>query len=99
MADIPNFAELLGPFIERIPEANRPAFLAALERGAAQRYRDWAEAAPEHAEGLFALLEMNPQVRPARTPGGALQWRIQGNFAGRVRMVPSGRVNMEGVDD
>ena len=45
--EIPDFAVLLGPFIQKIPDASRPAFLAALERGAAQRYREWAEASPD----------------------------------------------------
>lgn len=56
MADaaIPNFGELLGPYIAAVPEASRPGFLARLERGAAQRYRDWAAAAPGIAEGLLA---------------------------------------------
>ena len=49
-------------------------------------------------EGLFALLEVNPQVRPARTADGGFQWRIQGSFGGRVRMVPSGRVPMPEAD-
>ncbi|MFK7985284.1 MAG: type II secretion system protein GspN [Sandaracinaceae bacterium] len=47
---------------------------------------------------LFMLLDNNPQVRPARTSDGALQWRIQGSFGGRVRMVPSGRVPMPEAD-
>lgn len=62
-------------------------------------FEDAYKTSTPRMEGLFALLEMNPQVRPARTPGGALQWRIQGSFAGRVRMVPSGRVPMPSVDD
>jgi len=45
-------------------------------------------------QGLFALLEVNPQVRPARTPNGAFQWRITGSMGGRIRMVPSGRAPM-----
>lgn len=45
-------------------------------------------------QGLFALLEVNPQVRPARTPTGAFQWRITGSMGGRIRMVPSGRAPM-----
>ena len=49
-------------------------------------------------EGLFALLEVNPRVRPARTSDGALQWRIQGALGGRVRMTPSGRAPMPGAD-
>lgn len=60
--EIPNFAELLGPFIQRIPEASRPAFLAALERGAAQRYREWAEASPNQAPGLLACAEREDEI-------------------------------------
>ena len=62
MSDVPNFAELLGPFIGRIPEPSRPAFLAALERGAAQRYREWAEASPENREGLLACAEREDEI-------------------------------------
>ncbi len=47
---------------------------------------------------LFGLIDNNPQVRPARRPDGALQWRIQGAFGSRIRMVPSGRTEMPGVD-
>lgn len=51
---IPNFGELLAPYISSVPEDAMPAFLARLERTAADRYRMWAEAVPEHAEGLLA---------------------------------------------
>lgn len=49
-------------------------------------------------EGLFALLEVNPQVRPARTSDGAFQWRIQGSLGGRIRMVPAGRAPMPAAE-
>ncbi len=49
-------------------------------------------------EGLFALLEVNPQVRPARTPNGAFQWRVTGSMGGRIRMVPSGNAPMPEAD-
>ena len=49
-------------------------------------------------EGLFALLEVNPAVRPARTPTGAFQWRVSGSFGGRIRMIPSGRAPMPEAD-
>lgn len=62
-------------------------------------FTDEYKSSSPRMEGLFALLEVNPQVRPARTPSGALQWRIQGMFGGRVRMVPSGRVPMPAADD
>ncbi len=50
--DVPNFGELLAPFIGAVPEQAVPNFLALLERGAAQRYRYWAEQLPAHSEGL-----------------------------------------------
>ena len=43
---IPNFGELLAPYIGSVPEQAVPAFLASLERTAADRYRMWAEAVP-----------------------------------------------------
>ena len=51
---VPNFGELLAPYIGSVPPEAVPAFLARLERTAAERYRMWAEAVPEHAEGLLA---------------------------------------------
>jgi hypothetical protein len=50
---IPNFGVLLGPAIEQVPERSRPAFLAQLERGAADRYRHWASRVADAAEGLL----------------------------------------------
>ncbi len=58
----PDFRLLLEPFILKIPEASRPAFLAALERGAAQRYRGWAEASPDHAPGLLACADREDEI-------------------------------------
>ncbi|GAB5450244.1 MAG: hypothetical protein Hals2KO_05720 [Halioglobus sp.] len=52
--DIPDFGALLAPYITSVPPEAIPAFLARLERTAADRYRQWAEALPEHAEGLLA---------------------------------------------
>lgn len=49
-------------------------------------------------EGLFALLDVNPQVRPARVSEGIFQWRVTGSFGGRVRMIPSGRAPMPEAD-
>ncbi len=50
--DTPDFAELLAPFIGAVPEEAVPNFLALLERGAAQRYREWAKQLPDFREGL-----------------------------------------------
>lgn len=51
--EIPRFGELLAPFIGRVPAEAMPRFLALLERGAADRYRVWADALPEHRVGLL----------------------------------------------
>lgn len=51
--EIPRFGELLAPFIGRVPAEAMPRFLALLERGAADRYRVWADALPEHRAGLL----------------------------------------------
>ena len=46
----------------------------------------------------FTTVVPGPAIRPARTPQGALQWRLQGSFANRIRMVPSGRAPMPGAN-
>ena len=51
---IPNFGELLAPFLGNVPPDALPYLLSQLERSAAARYRSWAEALPEHASGLLA---------------------------------------------
>ena len=48
----PNFGLLLAPVLGQIDEANRPRFLALLERAAADRYRFWASELPLHADAL-----------------------------------------------
>lgn len=58
----PDFASLLAPHIESVPEDALPAFLARLERSAAERYRMWAVELPEHAEGLLACAEREDAI-------------------------------------
>lgn len=53
MPEVPQFGALLRSHITSVPDAARPAFLAGLERSAAARYREWAEAAPAHADALL----------------------------------------------
>jgi hypothetical protein len=60
--DIPNFGELLAPFIGQVPAAALPNFLALLERGAAERYRLWAELLPEQREGLLVCAGREDQI-------------------------------------
>ena len=39
---IPTIGELLAPLLPRVPAAHQPILIAAAERMAAERYRDWA---------------------------------------------------------
>lgn len=50
--DVPQFGALLREHIQSVPTEAQPAFLAGLERSAAQRYRDWVDALPEWADVL-----------------------------------------------
>ena len=68
---IPRFGELLRPFIARVAPETMPRFLALLERGAADRYRIWAETLPEHSEGLLRCADSEDEIAD----------RIEGAFA------------------
>jgi hypothetical protein len=45
--EVPEFGRLLREHIQSVPAEAQPAFLAGLERSAAERYRQWADALPE----------------------------------------------------
>jgi len=62
--EIPNFGELLAPWIGRVPEGLVPLFLAGLERGAAGRYRGWADACgdAEQRKGLLACADREDEI-------------------------------------
>ena len=75
MVNTPDFGALLAEHIGSIPEKAVPAFLARLERTAADRYRMWAEAVPEHAQGLLrcaaredAIADRVEQIYPVIDP-------------------------------
>ena len=58
----PNFGVLLAPYLTQVPDDARPRFLALLERGAAARYRAWAEELPEHAAVLGACSAREDEI-------------------------------------
>jgi len=62
VSDIPNFGQLLAPFISRVPDHARPRFLALLERGAADRYRSWASELPAEAPVLLACAKREDEI-------------------------------------
>ena len=45
----------------------------------------------DRTKGMFTLIDMNPRARAAKTPDGALQYRISGTFGGRIAGQPAGR--------
>jgi hypothetical protein len=50
---IPNFGEVLSEHLGGVPNEAYPYLLSQLERTAADRYRGWAQAVPEHADTLL----------------------------------------------
>ncbi len=60
--EAPNFAQLLARYIGMVPPASVPRLLARLERGAADRYRGWAAALPEHADVLLGCAASEEQI-------------------------------------
>jgi hypothetical protein len=60
--EVPDFGQLLAPFIGSVPEDYVPNFLAMLERGAAERYRTWAREIPEHSEGLLMCAAREDEI-------------------------------------
>jgi type II secretion system protein N len=77
----------------------QPVRMSALDMLIRIQIKDAYRNANDRMRGLFTMLDMAPQVRPARTSNGALQWRLQGAIGGgRMRSTPSGRTPMPGVD-
>lgn len=60
--EIPDFNLLLGPLVQKLPAECQPVLLATLERAAAERYREWARAAPEHAETLLGCAAREEEI-------------------------------------
>ena len=58
----PSITLLLAPLTRGLAEAERPAFLARLERLAAERYRAWAEQAPQHTRALLACAQSEEEI-------------------------------------
>ncbi len=60
--EIPNFGKLLAPHLGAVPMEAYPYLLSELERTAAERYRGWAQAVPEHARGILACAEREDEI-------------------------------------
>jgi len=62
MSDSPNLTILLAPVLSRLPDGAQPRLLALLERGAAERYREWAAASAEHRAGLLRCAAREEEI-------------------------------------
>ena len=62
--ELPDIAAILGPLLQRAPADERPLLLAAAERLAAARYRDWAAASddPDDRAGLLECAEREEAI-------------------------------------
>jgi hypothetical protein len=58
----PDFALLLGPYIEAVPATAFAGFLAGLERTAAARYRGWAEMDESWRSELLACAAREDEI-------------------------------------
>lgn len=92
----PNFGALLAEFIQAVPDASRPRFLARLERGAADRYRGWAAALPAHAEVLLECAAAEEQIA---IRVDALYAAIPGDLAAIESALPPARDTYYAVFD
>ena len=62
---IPSIGEALAPLLQRIPAPHQPLLIAAAERMAAARYRDWATRVmsdPARATQLLACAEREEEI-------------------------------------
>ncbi|MEQ8860873.1 MAG: hypothetical protein RIC56_19685 [Pseudomonadales bacterium] len=59
---IPRFGEVLQEHLSGVPAEAYPYLLSQLERTAAARYRGWADAVPEHRQGLLACAAREDEI-------------------------------------
>lgn len=62
---IPQFGELLAEHLQGVPASAYPFLLSQLERSAAQRYRMWADAVPDHRDGLLDCAAREDRIAAA----------------------------------
>jgi hypothetical protein len=60
--DVPQFGALLRDHIQSVPPEAQPAFLAGLERSAAERYRQWADALPDWSGELLECARREDEI-------------------------------------
>ncbi len=72
----------------------QPARLSRLELLVNVKFADAFKTRDDRTRGLFAMLDVIPRLRAARTPDGGLQWQLTGAFSGSLRATAAGAVAM-----
>lgn len=72
----------------------QPARMSRLELLVNVKFAEAFKTRDDRTRGLFAMLDVVPRVRAARTPDGALQWQLSGAFAGSLRSTAAGSMPM-----
>lgn len=67
----------------------RPLAMSRLDLLIRLKFLDSYKEKSDRTRALFALLDMNPRVRPARTSDGALQYRLSGSLGSRIQPTPA----------
>lgn len=60
------------------------------------KFSDGYKERSDRTRALFSLLDLNPRARAAKTPDGALQYRIGGTIGGRISTQAAGRAPAPG---
>jgi type II secretion system protein N len=74
----------------------RPVEMSRLDLMMRVKIKDEYRNQSDRTRALFSLMDFQPRLRAARAPDGALQYRLQGTFAGRITTSPAGRAPRPG---
>ncbi len=77
----------------------RPLKMSRLDLLLRVAFSDGYRNRSDHTRRLFSAMDFVPDLRAARTPDGALQWRINGSPGSRLSTTPSGRARGPGGAD
>lgn len=74
----------------------RPASMSRLDLMVRVKFTDTYRNKSDRTRTLFSLFDM-PMLGAAKTPDGALQYRVNGSIGGRISSSPAGRGRMPGL--
>ena len=71
-----------------------PLSLSRLDLLLKVKFSDAFKNRDDHTRGLFAAMDMFPQITPAKTPDGSLQYQVGGPLAMGLHGSPAGSLPM-----